>query len=151
MYRYLVTHTPSRPVAVQGGPGAPGGGLWSFPGRFSFHGLDTMAFFLGLEGLLGGLSSQDAAFQELIIHSLVHLAREGETLFILIFLLLLSILTCLLFLLLSSSAGKMPEGWPEYPEGTAVLSAGLKVVSSYSADRCRLWEENSIYSYAWIN
>ncbi|XP_062327204.1 para-nitrobenzyl esterase [Osmerus eperlanus] len=123
VHRYLVTHTPSRPVAVQGGPRAPRGGLWSFPGRFSFHGLDTVAFFLGLEGLLGGLSSQDAAFQELIIHSLVHLAREG----------------------------KMPEGWPEYPEGTAVLSASLKVVSSYSADRCRLWEENGFYSYAWIN
>ena len=120
MYRYLVTHTPSRPVAVQGGPGAPGGGLWSFPGRFSFHGLDTMAFFLGLEGLLGGLSSQDAAFQELIIHSLVYLPTEGETPFILIFLLLLSILTCLPFLLLSSSLHNMPHRTPEYAASPAV-------------------------------
>lgn len=116
VYRYLVTHTPSRPVNVSKG-------LWSFPSRFSFHGLDTFAFFGGLEGVLGGLSPKDKAFQEVITKNLVHFAKEA----------------------------KMPAQWPEYPAATALLSDSLTLVQNYSAARCRLWEENGFFSYAWIN
>lgn len=55
----------------------------------------------------------------------------------------------LLFLLCPS--GKMDATWPEYPAATALLSDSLSVVPSYSADRCELWKENGLYSYAWIN
>ncbi|XP_055788561.1 para-nitrobenzyl esterase [Salvelinus fontinalis] len=117
VYRYVVTHTPSRAVISSEG-------LWSFPSRFSFHGLDSFAFFGGLEKLLGGpLSAQDTAFQKLLTEHLVHFAKEG----------------------------KMPEQWPEYPAATALLNHTLSVVHDYSAERCQLWEKNGFYPYAWVN
>lgn len=117
VYRYVVTHTPSRAVNSSEG-------LWSFPSRFSFHGLDSFTFFGGLEKLLGGpLSAQDTAFQKLLTEHLVHFAKEG----------------------------KMPEQWPEYPAATALLNHTLSVVHDYSAERCQLWEKNGFYPYAWVN
>lgn len=116
VYRFVVTHTPSRAIK-------PSDGLWSYPSRFSFHGLDSFAFFGGLEGVLGGLSPEDKAFQEVVTQYLVHFAKEG----------------------------KMPEAWPEYPAATALLSKDLTVAQNYSADRCRLWEKNGFLPYAWIN
>lgn len=47
--------------------------------------------------------------------------------------------------------GKMDSSWPEYPSATALLSDRLTVVHSYSADRCELWRNSSLFSYAWIN
>lgn len=212
VYRYVVTHTPSRAVNSSEG-------LWSFPSRFSFHGLDSFAFFGGLEKLLGGpLSAQDTAFQKLLTEHLVHFAKEGErgagagtqtplldwlnSVFIQLrpleldiyhipFLISLSLTSSLLFSpslisfphisipllssvrsiphlsfcslhppisssvlsipLSSSTAGKMPEQWSEYPAATALLNHTLSVVHDYSAERCQLWEKNGFYPYAWVN
>lgn len=47
--------------------------------------------------------------------------------------------------------GRMNSSWPEYPAGTALLSDRLTVVQNYSAERCELWRNNSLFSYAWIN
>lgn len=117
VYRYVVTYTPSRAVNKTNG-------LLPFPSRFSFHCLDVVAFFGGLEDVLGGpLSPLDKDFQDLITQHLVHFAKEG----------------------------KMEAKWPEYPAGTALLSQGLSVVQNHSAERCRLWQDNSFYPYAWIN
>ncbi|XP_035507855.1 uncharacterized protein LOC118320843 [Morone saxatilis] len=117
VYRYVVTHTPSGPVNVTSG-------LLPFPSRFSFHCLDVVAFFGGLESVLGTpLSDKDRNFQELIRRHLVNFARTG----------------------------KMKAEWPEYPAATALLSGNLTVKQDYRADRCRLWRENGLYAYAWIN
>ena len=154
VYRYLVTHTPSGPVNVSSN-------LLSFPSRFSFHCLDIISFFGGLEFILGKpLSAEDKNFQSLITRHLVHFAKtgpdtsclsNGST----------SALTnedegkaltddcwCSPFLFLT---GKMEAEWPEYPSSTALLSDRLTVVQDYSADRCRLWKENGLYAYAWVN
>ena len=45
----------------------------------------------------------------------------------------------------------MDADWPEYPRGTALLSANLTAVESYSPERCELWKKNGLYAYAWIN
>lgn len=45
----------------------------------------------------------------------------------------------------------MDATWPEYPEATAVLSDSLSVVQNYSANRCKLWQDNDFYKYAWTN
>ncbi|KAK5873597.1 hypothetical protein PBY51_018625 [Eleginops maclovinus] len=117
VYRYLVTHTPSGPVNVSGD-------LLPFPSRFSFHCLDTVAFFGGLEAALGKpLSDGDRSFQELITRHLVTFAKTG----------------------------KMADEWPEYPAATALLSDQLSTVQSYSSARCQLWKENGLFAYAWIN
>lgn len=72
MYRYLVTHTPSGPVNATGD-------LLPFPSRFSFHGLDILSFFGGLEAVLGKpLSDADKKFQGLITQHLVTFAKTGE-------------------------------------------------------------------------
>ncbi|XP_030622438.1 uncharacterized protein si:ch211-71n6.4 [Chanos chanos] len=115
VYRYLVTYTPSKEANVSG--------LLTFPSRFSFHLLDSLAFFRGLKNVLGTLSPEDMAFQEVLTKYFIHFAREG----------------------------RMPDEWPEFPSNTALLAKDLSVVQNPSAQRCSLWENNGFYSYAWIN
>lgn len=45
----------------------------------------------------------------------------------------------------------MAGEWPEYPRATALLSDRLTAVQNYSAERCELWRNSSLFSYAWIN
>lgn len=117
VYRYVVTYTPSGPVNVSND-------LLPFPSRFSFHCLDSITFFGGLESILGkSLSDKDKSFQDLITQHLVNFARTG----------------------------KMGNEWPEYPAATALLSDSLSAVQNYSAERCQLWEKNGLYAYAWMN
>lgn len=119
VYRFMVTHTPSRAIT-------PSGQLLYFPSRFSFHCLESYAFFRGLEPLLGSpLPKQDQDFQELITRHLTHFAKHG----------------------------KMEEAWPEFPSSLALLSENLTVVSSDSdvVSRCALWEESGLFQYAWTN
>lgn len=72
MYRYVVTHTPSGPINATGD-------LLPFPSRFSFHCLDVLAFFRGLEVVLGKpLSDADQKFQDLMTQHLVTFATTGE-------------------------------------------------------------------------
>ncbi|CAJ1049936.1 para-nitrobenzyl esterase [Xyrichtys novacula] len=69
VYRFVVTYTPSGPVNSSGN-------LLTFPSRFSFHCLDIVAFFGGLEGALGKpLSDKDKNFQDLITHHVVNFAK----------------------------------------------------------------------------
>lgn len=118
VYRYVVTHTPSSAVntTVQD--------LVPSPSRFSFHMLDSLAFFGGLEAFLEKpLSAKDKEFQDLFTHHLVHFVQEG----------------------------RMADEWPEYPEATALLNNSLTTVKDYSAVRCQLWQDNGFYAYAWTN
>lgn len=72
VYRYVVTHTPSGPVNVSGD-------LLTFPSRFSFHCLDSLAFFGGLELVLGKpLSEEDRSFQDVVTRHFVHFAKTGD-------------------------------------------------------------------------
>ncbi|XP_049928306.1 para-nitrobenzyl esterase isoform X2 [Epinephelus moara] len=117
VYRYVVTYMPSGPVNVSND-------LLPFPSRFSFHCLDSITFFGGLESTLGkSLSDKDKSFQDLITRHLVNFARTG----------------------------KMGNEWPEYPAATALLSDSLSAVQNYSAERCQLWKKNGLYAYAWMN
>ncbi|XP_061526535.1 para-nitrobenzyl esterase isoform X1 [Phycodurus eques] len=117
VYRYVVTHTPSGAVNTTSS-------LMPFHSRFSFHCLDIMAFFGGLELLLEGpLSDQDKSFQDLLTQHLVYFAKTG----------------------------KMVEEWSPYPSSIALLSSKLLVVNKYSSARCQLWKENGLHAYAWIN
>ncbi|KAJ7985693.1 hypothetical protein DPEC_G00343100 [Dallia pectoralis] len=117
VYRYMVTHTPSQALNISTD-------IFTFPSRFSFHALDSLALFGGLEWALGGhLSPEDRAFQDILTNHLVHFAKEG----------------------------KMAAEWIEYPSGTALLSNKLSVVQNYSELRCQFWEKNGFYRYAWIN
>ncbi|XP_012686135.1 para-nitrobenzyl esterase [Clupea harengus] len=114
VYRYLVTYTPSQQANISGFP---------FHARFSFHMLDSLAFFGGLKDSLGVLAPSDIAFQEVVTQYFLHFAREG----------------------------KMPEEWTEYPRGTALLDRNFSLAQNHSADRCKLWEDYGFYPYAWIN
>ncbi|CAF90738.1 unnamed protein product, partial [Tetraodon nigroviridis] len=106
------------------GPVKATGDLLPFPSRFSFHCLDVLTFFGSLGVVLGKqLSDKDQNFERLIRQYLVTFATTG----------------------------KMDSSWPEYPSATALLSDRLTLVQSYSADRCELWRNNSLFSYAWIN
>ncbi|KAM6950519.1 para-nitrobenzyl esterase [Lycodopsis pacificus] len=117
VYRYVVTHTSSGPVNVSAD-------LLPFSSRFSFRCLDVVAFFGGLEFVLGKpLSDQDESFRDVVTRHLVHFAKTG----------------------------KMEAEWPEYPAATALLSDRLSVVQNYSSARCQLWKENGLYAYAWTN
>uniref|UniRef100_A0AAQ4Q7J6 Carboxylic ester hydrolase n=1 Tax=Gasterosteus aculeatus aculeatus TaxID=481459 RepID=A0AAQ4Q7J6_GASAC len=115
VYRYVVTHTPSAPVDESSD-------LMPFASRFSFHRLDALALFGGLEAVLGRPpSDRDRSFRDLLTRHLVHFARTG----------------------------KMKEEWPEYPAATALLSDQLTAVHNYSWARCRLWKESGMSAYAW--
>ncbi|XP_030580380.1 uncharacterized protein LOC115776755 [Archocentrus centrarchus] len=115
VYRYVVTYTPSGPVNTSSG-------LLPFPSRFSFHCLDAVAFFGGLELILGKTpSDQDRRFQNLITNNLVSFAKTG----------------------------KVEAGWFEYPRGIAFLSDTLRMVQNYT--QCDLWKKNGLYAYAWMN
>ncbi|KAG7481662.1 para-nitrobenzyl esterase-like [Solea senegalensis] len=117
VYRYVVTYTPSGQVNVSTA-------LLPFPSRFSFHRLDAVAFFGGLEFVLGKpLSEEDKSFQGLITQHLVNFAKTG----------------------------KMETNWPAFPEATGLLSSSLKLVQDYSSTRCDLWKENGLFAYAWMN
>lgn len=64
-----------------------------FHSRFSFHCLDIIAFFGGLELVLGKpLSDQDKSFQDLVTQHLVNFAKTGESV------LLLLCLDCIVYL-----------------------------------------------------
>lgn len=115
VYRYIVTYTPSK--AVDYAPWMP------FQSRFSFHLLDSLAFFGGLEMVLGTASPQDKAFQELLTKYFIYFAKEG----------------------------KMPAEWAEFPSRTALLDNTFRAVRDPFSERCRLWEEQDFYKYAWIN
>lgn len=72
VYRYLATHKPSGPVNATSD-------LLPFASRFSFHSLDVVSFFRGLEVVLGKpLSDADGKFQSLITQHLVTFATTGE-------------------------------------------------------------------------
>lgn len=71
VYRYVVTHTPSGPVNATGD-------LLPFHSRFSFHGLDVLSLFRGLEDVLGTLSHADQEFQRLITQHLLTFFKTGE-------------------------------------------------------------------------
>ncbi|KAI5629670.1 hypothetical protein C0J50_2171 [Silurus asotus] len=115
VYRYLVTYTPSK---------AADSSTWlPYPSRFSFHMMDGLAFFGGLEMALGSMTSTDKAFQEMLTKYFIQFAKEG----------------------------KMPEDWPEFPSQTAILNQKLSVAQNPLAERCALWEKNSFHSYAWFN
>lgn len=117
VYRYVVNHTPSGPVNTSNG-------LLPFPSRFSFHCLDAVAFFGGLELFLPKpLSDQDRSFQNLFTYHLVNFAKTG----------------------------RMEAAWPEYPASIALLSNVLMVQQNYSLDSCELWRKNGLYAYAWMN
>uniref|UniRef100_A0A3B3Y008 Carboxylic ester hydrolase n=1 Tax=Poecilia mexicana TaxID=48701 RepID=A0A3B3Y008_9TELE len=117
VYRYVVTHTPSGPVNTSSG-------LLPFPSRFSFHCLDVLAFFGGLDRFLAKpLSPQDRSFQQLFTHHLVNFAKTG----------------------------RMAAAWPEYPSAIALLSEKLEVKKNHSFTRCELWEKNGLFAYAWMN
>ncbi|XP_073397732.1 para-nitrobenzyl esterase-like isoform X2 [Dendrobates tinctorius] len=99
------------------------GGFLSYDSWFAFHMLDIMGFFGNLATTLGAISEDDRAFQRLIRKYFIHFAKEGS----------------------------MPPEWPEYPDGTAVLSTSLCAVKNYRSAQCALWEENNLFQYAWIN
>ncbi|XP_060923559.1 para-nitrobenzyl esterase [Limanda limanda] len=117
VYRYVVTRTPSGPINAISA-------LLPLPTSSAFHSLDAVAFFGGLESMLGTpLSDGDKRFQEVITHQLVTFAKTG----------------------------KMEEAWPKFPAATALLSARLSLAHNYSAARCDLWRENGLFAYAWPN
>ncbi|AWP01044.1 putative liver carboxylesterase 1-like [Scophthalmus maximus] len=116
VYRYVVTHTPSGPV------NASSAGLMPFASRFSFHRLDAVALFGGLESVLGRrLSEDDRSFTRLVTRNLVNFARTGQ----------------------------MEEAWPEFPAATALLSSSLSLAHNYSSARCELWRDSGLLAYAW--
>ncbi|XP_066439466.1 para-nitrobenzyl esterase-like isoform X2 [Eleutherodactylus coqui] len=90
---------------------------------FAFHTLDTLGFFRTLEQALGETSEDDRTFQRLIRKYFIHFTKEGT----------------------------MPPEWPEYPDGTALLSTTLRVEKNYRSAQCALWENNDMFQYAWIN
>ncbi|XP_062861196.1 para-nitrobenzyl esterase [Trichomycterus rosablanca] len=115
VYRYLVTYTPSKAVNPS---------TWlPYPSRFSFHMLDSLAFFGGLEMALGTLTPADQAFEETLTKYFIHFAKKGE----------------------------MPEDWPEFPSHIALLDQNISLTQKRFADRCSLWKQESFYSYAWFN
>ncbi|MED6247677.1 hypothetical protein ATANTOWER_012554 [Ataeniobius toweri] len=117
VYRYVVTHTPSGSVNTSYG-------LLPFPSRFSFHSLDVLAFFGGMDLFLPKpLSDQDQGFQDLFTHHLVNFAKTG----------------------------KMEAAWPEYPAAIALLSDSLEVKPKFLSTRCELWRKSGLFAYAWMN
>ncbi|XP_073515006.1 para-nitrobenzyl esterase-like isoform X4 [Phyllobates terribilis] len=99
------------------------GGFFTYDSWFAFHMLDTLGFFGTMEQFLGAMSEDDHAFQRLMRKYFIHFAKEGS----------------------------MPPEWPEYPDGTAVLSTLLGAVKEFRSPQCALWEENDMFQYAWIN
>ncbi|XP_063800722.1 para-nitrobenzyl esterase-like isoform X2 [Pseudophryne corroboree] len=97
--------------------------LFSYHSWFSFHMLDILAFFETLKYSLEETTEEDSAFQALVRKYFIHFAKEGS----------------------------MPSEWPEYPNGTALLSTSLTVEKNYHSAQCMLWEKNNMFQYAWIN
>ncbi|XP_073460435.1 para-nitrobenzyl esterase-like [Aquarana catesbeiana] len=97
--------------------------LLTYESWFSFHMLDILGFFGTLDYALGETTEADRDFQRLIRKYFIHFAKEGN----------------------------MPPEWPEYPNGTALLSTSLFVGKDYRSTQCALWEKYNMYSYAWIN
>ncbi|CAI9607036.1 unnamed protein product [Staurois parvus] len=97
--------------------------LFSYESWFSFHMLDTLGFFGTLDYSLGETTKADHDFQKLIRKYFIHFAKEG----------------------------RMPSEWPEYPDGTALLSTSLSVEKDYRSAQCALWEKYNMFPYAWIN
>lgn len=72
VYRYVVTYTPSGPVNVSSS-------LVPYPSRFAFHCLDVVAFFGGLEDLLGKpQSDKDRSFQDLLRRHFISFIKTGK-------------------------------------------------------------------------
>lgn len=70
LYRYLVTYTPSKEADSS---------TWlPYPSRFSFHMIDSLAFFGGLEMALGTTTSKDKAFQQTLTKYFIQFAKEGK-------------------------------------------------------------------------
>lgn len=151
VYRYLVNYTPSK--------AADSSTLLPYPSRFSFHMMDSLAFFGGLEMALGTTTSKDIEFQQTLTKYFIHFAKEGEHHLLLEKFPTNSAIQYYHFKkcsknksgLFSDLAGKMPEDWPEFPSKTAVLNQTLSVPQNILAERCDLWENNNFYSYAWTN
>ncbi|KAM3919305.1 para-nitrobenzyl esterase-like [Leptodactylus fuscus] len=98
-------------------------GLFSYNSWFAFHILDTLGFFGTMDHFLGETSEDDRTFQSLMRKYFIHFAKEGS----------------------------MPPEWPEYPDGTALISTSLSVQKDYRSAQCALWEKNNMFPYGWIN
>lgn len=70
VYRYLVTYTPSKAANLSI--------LLPYSSRFSFHMMDSLAFFGGLEMALSTMTSKDKAFQQTLTKYFIEFAKEGE-------------------------------------------------------------------------
>ncbi|XP_069479286.1 para-nitrobenzyl esterase-like isoform X2 [Ambystoma mexicanum] len=115
VYHYVVTYTPSRPAHYPA--------LLPYDSWFSFHMLDSFAFFGRLDLIFGETTVADRDFQRLMRKYFGHFTKNGV----------------------------MPSEWPAYPSGTALLSTSLELVPEYYPDRCALWKKNGLFDYAWIN
>lgn len=70
VYRYLVTYTPSK--------AADSSTCLPYPSRFSFHMMDSLAFFGGLQTALGTTTPKDEAFQRTLTKYFIQFAKEGK-------------------------------------------------------------------------
>ncbi|KAL4622889.1 hypothetical protein GN956_G20288 [Arapaima gigas] len=122
VYRYIVTHTPSREAKISR--------LLPFPSRFSYHMLDALGFFNSLKWALGGISDEDQAFQEIISKYFVHFAKTGE---------------------MPSEWPQYPSQVALLSSNFSVDHKSPAALRQLRAARCELWEKNGFFPYAWIN
>lgn len=118
VYRYIFTAMPSTRTQLMVGNSSQGGA------KYSFHGMDLLAYLGTIGSLIPHTSYKDLAFQNNI--------RREVTSFV-------------------SGGSPSSKNWLTYPRGIALLSQSTDVVASYHSAECLFWAKNGLVDYSWVN
>jgi len=113
VYRYVATYYPQFPSGVYG----------DLEYKYSFHGIDTFAYFDATSLIVDHLTGEDKQWQTNVQQEVLDFVRGGH--------------------------GFDKRG--RYPEKTLKLTDRTEVTSGYHTQQCMFWLANGFFSYSWIN
>ncbi|KAG8189355.1 hypothetical protein JTE90_021858 [Oedothorax gibbosus] len=115
VFRYVVSSRPSAPIRV-----------YSYPGVYSSHLWDVVAFFDTMHLYIDTPKPEDFRFRDTIQKTVVEFIR-------------------------SSGTGISPEEWLKYPNSIALMGQNITLVDSYHKTKCKFWSAHGLTDYAWVS
>lgn len=115
VFRYVVTSRPSSPVSV-----------YNYPGMYSSHLWDVIAFFDQLHHYIELPTADDLEFRNTIQRTVLEFVK-------------------------SFGSRMTPDSWGKYPNSIALINENITLKDSYHKKRCKFWSAHGLTDYAWVS
>ncbi|XP_054721977.1 cholinesterase 1-like [Uloborus diversus] len=98
----------------------------NYPGIYSSHLWEAVAFFNQLHRYIEFPSDEDFAFRDTVQRTVLEFVK---------------------------TAGNQvkPEEWLTYPSSVALLNSNITLVTSYHKTKCKFWSSHGLTDYAWVS